>query len=84
MDNGADIDLRNNIGFSPLFIACEEGHQDTVKLLLEKGAKINLCNDSGVSPLYIASQDGHQDTVRMLLLNGADTVKRENMAHYKF
>ncbi|XP_055998791.1 ankyrin-1-like [Ostrea edulis] len=72
LTNGADINLCNNDGLSPLFIACHNGHDSTVKLLLNNGANINLCMKNGVSPLYIACQNGHDRTVQLLLNNGAD------------
>lgn len=59
-------------GATPLFIACQNGHESTLQLLLNNGADSNLCLEDGTSPLYIACQNGHDITVQFLLNNGAD------------
>ncbi|XP_065938638.1 uncharacterized protein [Magallana gigas] len=70
--NGADINLCNKRGASPLYIGCQNGHDSTVQLLLKNGADINLCDEDGTSPLYIACQNRHNSIVQLLLKNGAD------------
>ncbi|XP_065938642.1 uncharacterized protein [Magallana gigas] len=72
LSKGADINLCQESGASPLFIACYSGHDSTVKLLLSNGADINLCQENGASPLYIACKNEHDSTVKLLLSNGAD------------
>ncbi|XP_062579236.1 uncharacterized protein LOC134241175 [Saccostrea cucullata] len=57
---------------TPLYIACQNGHESTLQLLLNNGADINLCKNDGASPLYIACQNGHDSTVQPLLNKGAD------------
>ncbi|XP_052704012.1 uncharacterized protein LOC128180166 [Crassostrea angulata] len=69
---GAEINLCNENGASPLLIACQNGHDSTVQLLLSKGAAINLCLKDGASPLFIACQNGHDRIVQLLLSKGAD------------
>jgi ankyrin repeat protein len=61
-------------GVSPLFIACQEGHLDVVRLLVENGADVNLrrANQGGRIALGKAARQGHADIVRFLLANGAD------------
>ena len=65
------INELGSTGFTPLFIACMNGHESTVLLLLDRGAKINLAKDNGATPLYIACQNGHESTVLLLLGRGA-------------
>eukprot|EP00105_Crassostrea_gigas_P035545 XP_019919693.1 PREDICTED: ankyrin repeat and SOCS box protein 3-like [Crassostrea gigas] len=69
---GMEKDERKEDGPSPLHIACQNGHDSTVQLLLSKGADINLCMEYGASPLYMACQNGHNSTVQLLLNKGAD------------
>ena len=38
LEKGADVDLGDCYGHTPLFFACEHGHADVVRLLLEAGA----------------------------------------------
>jgi ankyrin repeat protein len=52
LKNGADIN-KSNYGYSPLFIACENGYLEIVELLLKQGADINKSNYR-YSPLFIA------------------------------
>jgi ankyrin repeat protein len=59
LSSGADINLCDKQGKSPLFIASKEGKCDVVKCLLSSGAYINWCDHRGQSPLSIASMIGH-------------------------
>lgn len=68
----ADVTLCCNDGFSPLYIACEIGHDEIVQHLLENGADVNSCNKAGFSPLYIACQENKEKTVKLLLEKNAD------------
>lgn len=74
--NIADINLCRKTGASPLLIACQEGHDNIVKLLLNNGADINLCTITDASPLFIACQNGHNSIVQLLLNRGAEINKR--------
>lgn len=38
-------------GLSPLLVACKNGHEDSVQLLLSRGADVSNCENSGGSPL---------------------------------
>jgi ankyrin repeat protein len=58
LSSGAEINLCEKRGQSPLFIASMIGHCDVVKFLLSSSANINLCDENGQSPLYIASKEG--------------------------
>ena len=57
---------------SPLYAACEKGHEGIVQALLNNNAKVNFCTENGKSPLHIASQNGHNETVELLLKNNAE------------
>ena len=72
INNGADVNILDTDGDSPLMIVCSIGHESTLQILLEKGANVNLCNKTGVSPLYAACSSGHDSTIQLLLNNGAD------------
>jgi len=49
LNEGADINSRNNIGRSPLLSACEMGNVSTVRVLLDHGADISVRDDAGRS-----------------------------------
>ncbi|KAK3721020.1 Glycerophosphocholine phosphodiesterase [Vermiconidia calcicola] len=53
-------------GWTPLFIACVDGHLNIVKLLISKGADVTKPDLSGWSPQEHAALRGHLDIVRLL------------------
>ncbi|KAF2362731.1 Ankyrin repeat [Trinorchestia longiramus] len=50
-----------------LYKACEEGHKELVRLLLESGADDRIHPVTKYSPLYIAANNGRRDIAEMLL-----------------
>ncbi|WP_051362410.1 ankyrin repeat domain-containing protein [Solimonas soli] len=73
LDAGADVNLADHAGWSPLIHAAYFG-SDTqiIELLLARGANINAQNDRGLTALYLASAAGHEPQVQLLLARGAD------------
>ncbi|MDW5288751.1 ankyrin repeat domain-containing protein [Formosa sp. PL04] len=78
---GVGINIETQKGQTALMFACEEGHAETVKLLLEAGADPNIGVNKQhhlygggrqASPLNTAAFWGYTDIVRMLLAKGAD------------
>merc|ERR1712166_1561193 len=72
--DGIDINYSDKDGRTSLYIASENGHIATVKLLIAKdsylrlGLNVNQATiDDGVSPLWMASQEGHIDTTKALI-----------------
>ena len=49
LNNGSDVNLCNEKGLSPLFSACQNGHESIVQLLLRNGADVNLCSEKEFS-----------------------------------
>ncbi|XP_065935402.1 uncharacterized protein [Magallana gigas] len=72
LENGADINLCNENGASPLIQACYTRNKSTIQLLLSKGAAVNSCLKNGVSPLLIACRNGRESIAELLIANGAD------------
>ena len=62
---GADINLSDKFGQSPLFAALQQGCCDVVKCLLSSGANINLSDKFGQSPLSVE----HHNKDAVMLLN---------------
>ena len=58
-------------GRSPICMACKNGHNSIVQLLLSKGADVYLRDTLYNSPLFIAQKNGHRSTVELLVRNGA-------------
>ena len=77
MNHGANIDCKDDNGFTPLMVAAQQGHVDTVKMLHERGADVFATNDYGSSAITIASQYNRAETVQYLVEEagvGVDTV----------
>lgn len=55
-----------------LSLACRQGKQDIVELLLESGANVNHRNKAGNTPLLEACSQGHVSIARLLLDRNAD------------
>ncbi|MBD50837.1 MAG: hypothetical protein CMB08_02815 [Euryarchaeota archaeon] len=72
LDSGADINLANENGDTPLTYAAFMGHLEIVSLLIEKGAKVNAKGLAGWTPLHLASQRGHKKITELLIEKGAD------------
>jgi ankyrin repeat protein len=52
VEHGALVNKCTEDQTSPLFIACQEGYESIVAILLKHGADFNMCRFSGMSPLY--------------------------------
>lgn len=72
LNNKAKINICDNEGTSPLYIACQERYESTVELLLLNGADTNLLDRNKTSPLYVACQEGYENIVKLLLDYEAD------------
>ena len=57
-------------------IACQEGHVDAARLLLDNGAEVDRAAEDGTTPLFIACYKGHVDVARLLLDKGAESIGR--------
>jgi len=75
---GADINAKNNYGWTALMWASKYGYKDVVKLLIKAGADINAKTYSGWTALISASGNGHIDVVELLLQTGADVNAKDN------
>jgi ankyrin repeat protein len=71
--NGADVNVTNDFGDSPLVWAEREGHIETIQLLLDHGAKIDVVADNdGERILHRAVVNDHIEIVKLLLATGID------------
>ena len=73
-----DIDQANKNIRKQLRIACQEGHIDKARLLLDQGAEVDGATDDGVTPLIAACWRGHVDAALLLLDNGAEVNRAMN------
>lgn len=74
------VNATDSKGRSPLWWAAKEGHEEVVKLLLDRNAAAEVCeHGTGNSALLMASVGGHLSVVEMLLKYSANpnTVNRK-------
>ena len=79
LDAGVDPNTRFRYDATALSYACDRGHVEVVRLLLERGAKVNVKDTFyGATPLSwaISPAQGrtpaHDEVVRLLVASGAD------------
>jgi hypothetical protein len=78
LDKGAEIDLREEHGYTPLIIASRMGNAPIVEVLLERRADIEAKSHSGETALLAAIEGNHEEVVKLLLKNHAN-VKRKGL-----
>ena len=68
---GADPNVNDRYGKTPLVWAAGYGRADEVRLLLDHGANPNQKDNTGETPLAWAVENDHSDVVKLLLDHGA-------------
>jgi ankyrin repeat protein len=79
------INKKEEHGYFPLYVACKNGDNDIVELLLEKGANLEEKNEQRQTALIIAIQENqeksHLEVIETLLKAGADLLYTDNTGH---
>ncbi|KAF6238464.1 hypothetical protein HO173_003431 [Letharia columbiana] len=76
--DGLEIDSKEVFGRTPLLLAAQWGHEDVVRLLIEKGADIDSKDRRGRTSLSEAAGEGREDMVRLLIEKGADIDSKDH------
>jgi uncharacterized protein YraI len=84
LDNGANIEVKNDAGATPLIFASAKGQKDVVKLLVERGANVNARTITGITPLIAGASAGNQEIVKLLLERGADVSAKDQQGRTAF
>lgn len=66
LDAGADPNVRQQGGYTPLHEAALHGKLELLRLLLERGADPSLANDAGRRPVELAREQGHSSVLALL------------------
>jgi ankyrin repeat protein len=69
---GADVNAKDNAGYSAFHWACIFGHVQVVKEFLDHGADVEAKDKGDMSPLDWASMGGHLPVVKALLSGGTN------------
>ena len=73
LNQGADVNLKDDYGFTALHLAAVSSMYEVVICLVENGADVNAVNLRDVTPLMMAcDDDSNMDVVRYLMRSGAD------------
>jgi ankyrin repeat protein len=70
--HGADTEVREEGGITPLLVATRMSRADVAELLVEYGAQVNAADKNGTRPLDLAVHRKMPSTVKLLLEHGAD------------
>jgi ankyrin repeat protein len=81
IENGADVNVADRDGNTPLNRAIEKSHikemEEIAKALIENGADVNMANKNGYTPLHLAVRQNPTEIAPLLIEKGADV----NMAN---
>lgn len=73
LEAGADVDMKNEVGFAPLHRAASGGHKVVCEELLDAGAEIDAKTKVGLTPLMLAARsDAALEVTKLLMGRGAD------------
>ncbi|NNF01483.1 MAG: ankyrin repeat domain-containing protein [Bacteroidia bacterium] len=73
INNGEDVNLIDNNGWTALMYAANMSKTETVKILIENGADVNFRDRDGWTPLISAES---LEVIKILVANGADVNAR--------
>lgn len=78
LQRGADPNIRNKKGVTPLQLATSMGFTEGVEALIKGGASVNVSDQTGETPLIAAVHSRNVGLVRVLLDKGADPDHYDN------
>lgn len=66
IENGADVNVKQQKGTTPLHFAAQNGNLELIILLLEKGAQVNVRMEGGKLPADLAREKGFDGIAEIL------------------
>ena len=70
---GADVNVKNDVGVTPLHRATRDGLKEIAELLISNGADVNAkTNKYRWAPLHYAAIGGEKEVVELLIAKGAN------------
>ncbi|OCA07067.1 ankyrin repeat domain-containing protein [Wolbachia endosymbiont of Trichogramma pretiosum] len=77
LEAGADPNIQDNKGKTPLYLAASKGHYDNANSLLLKGANPNITSRKGRTPKQIATNKLHYDVEELFLTDKQKEMNKE-------
>ena len=78
LQEGANPNIADREGRTPLIVAAESGFLEGVAILLERGARVDVANATGETPLIAAVHARNIELMEVLLEGGADPDRADN------
>ena len=78
VEQGADTEIADVMGWTPLIDASRHGHLEVAKCLLEHGAHTDKATEHGMTSLHYAAMFGHLEIAKLLMNYGADLNAKNN------
>jgi len=72
LENGADADQTNKLGWTLLHQAAAEGHVTMLDIIIHHTKNINVKNTHGETPIHLATSHGRSGCVKLLIKAGAN------------
>jgi ankyrin repeat protein len=72
LERGAEVDLRDWLGQTPLLKASRSGHVGISRALIDRGANVNARKYNYWSPIHYSADHGYLGIVELLIEHGAD------------
>jgi ankyrin repeat protein len=66
IDNGANVNVKQQAGATPLHSVAQNGNLEMLILLLEKGAEVNTRMEGGKLPADVAREKGFDEIAEIL------------------